>query len=67
MEPCSPEAWFVATTLTVGLVAGVGSSALAIAFVPGDASGVTQSVQAIAAPAQDPAEGSVSSMSPGAR
>jgi hypothetical protein len=48
----------LATTLTVGLVAGVGSSALAVAFVPGDSSGVTELVQAIAAPAQDPAEGS---------
>jgi hypothetical protein len=50
----------LATTLTVGLVAGVGSSALAIAFVPGDSSGVTEGVQAIASPTQDPAEGSVS-------
>jgi hypothetical protein len=50
----------LATTLTVGLVAGVGSSALAIAFVPGDTSGVTEGVQAIATPTQDPAEGSTS-------
>ena len=49
----------IATTLTVGLVAGVGSSALAIAFVPGDSSGVTTGVQAIASPTQDPAEGSI--------
>jgi hypothetical protein len=51
----------VATTLTVGLVAGVGSSALAVAFVPGNESGSKQSVQAIADAGQDPAEGASSS------
>jgi hypothetical protein len=48
----------LATTLTVGLVAGVGSSAIAVAVLPGDASGATQLVEAIASPTQDPAEGS---------
>ena len=56
----------LATTLTVGLVAGVGSSALAIAFVPGDSSGPTQLVQAIASSTQDPADGSHSSFLDGA-
>jgi hypothetical protein len=47
----------VATTLAVGLVAGVGSSALAVAFVPADDAGSAQSVLAIADTGQDPSDG----------
>jgi hypothetical protein len=56
----------LATVLTVGLVAGVGSSALAVAFIPGNASGESQNAQAIAASSQDPAEGSSASLVAGA-
>ncbi len=55
----------LATTLTVGLVAGVGTSALAVAFVPGDQSGSEQHVGAIASTSQDPAEGASSTFSNG--
>jgi hypothetical protein len=48
----------LAATLTVGLVAAVGSSAIAVAVIPGDATGATQQVEAIASATQDPAEGS---------
>ena len=50
----------LATTLAVGLVGVVGSSALAVAFVPGNQSGSTQDVPAIAVADQDPAEGTSS-------
>jgi uncharacterized membrane protein YgcG len=50
----------LATTLAIGLVTVVGSSALAVAFVPGNESGSTQDVPAIAIADQDPAEGTSS-------